>query len=79
MKSLNIIMSILCFMILLLLAIIGMNHPMLAHFRPLFAVCMDLAVVFFIIGYISAQKELEKRRERWEIITDILRKGYLSK
>lgn len=56
------------FLTLLFLAIVGIDNPVAQFNRPLFAICMNLIPVFYIIGYVNMQKELEKRYETRQLV-----------
>lgn len=60
------------FITLLLLVMVGINNPVASFNRPLFAICMNLMPVFYIIGYVSMQKEIEKRYEKRKLLIKYL-------
>lgn len=68
MKFENIII-IFSILLLLIFAIAGIENPLLSWHRPMFAICMNLAVVFGIIGYsIGYVKEKKYEQVRKDLI-----------
>lgn len=68
------VLLIIFILTMLFFAVIGIDRPVLEHARKLFAIGMDSLVVGYIIGYYLGKQALKKSQERWEEITDILRK-----
>lgn len=56
--------TIICVPLLLLaFAILGIENPLYSWHRPMFAITMNLAILFGIIGYVYGYA-IEKRREK---------------
>lgn len=51
------IFILLSFITLIVWLFIGIENPLLELNRPIFAICMNMFVVFYIIGYLKYEKE----------------------
>ena len=73
------VLIIINFIFILLLAVLGVDNQLFMYNRPLFAIFMNLCIVFGIIGYSIGEEEQKQIRKQQKIIEKYFEERYGKK